>query len=119
MKLFQWIAGAGFALALTGCAAVTNTSPGPVPTPTPAAGTVTQGRALGYKSIDTSGHAYYVFLNADTVTKTFTADTDLSSAQVLVDQTTAGTDPIAQPVGVSISGRVVTLAPGTSAVVKN
>jgi hypothetical protein len=99
---------------LAGCASPSAPVLAKTPVPVP-----TSATALGYKVLDSSGRAYYVFLNAGTVTKTFTADADLTSAQVLADQTSAGTDPIAHPVGVAVAGRTVTLAPGTSAILKN
>lgn len=104
-------------LGLAGCASPTTTSTDKT-TPPVVTDKPTSGQALGYKAVDTSGHAYYVFLNAGTVAKTFTADTDLSAAVVVVDKTSAGTKAIASPVGVQVSGRVVTVAAGTSAVLR-
>jgi hypothetical protein len=78
----------------------------------------TLGRSLGYKVVDSLGQSYYVFLNADSSPKTFTADVDLTTAAVVVDQVSAGVTAIAHPVGLQVSGKTITLAPGTSAVLK-
>jgi pullulanase/glycogen debranching enzyme len=71
--------------------------------------------AFGYKCVGTDA-AYYVFHNADTAPKSFTADIDLSTSTLVVDGAAAGTTAIGVPTGVTISGTTVTLQPLTSAI---
>jgi pullulanase/glycogen debranching enzyme len=81
------------------------------------AGGGTTTLAFGYKCVGTDA-AYYVFHNADTTAKAFTADTDLTSATLLVDGATAGLTPITASTGVSVTGSTVTLQPLTSAILR-
>ncbi|MDP1830760.1 MAG: hypothetical protein Q8K67_01790 [Geothrix sp.] len=71
--------------------------------------------AYGYKSVGADA-TYYVFHNADSRTRSFTADTDLSTATLLADGATAGLTPITTATGVSVTGSTVTLQPLTSAI---
>lgn len=82
------------------------------------AGMGTSTLAFGYKAVATDGAAFYVFHNADSTAKSFTADVDLSAAMILVDGAKAGLSPIAVPTNVSVSGSTVTLQPLTSAVLR-
>ncbi|MBD2847581.1 hypothetical protein IDH44_20520 [Paenibacillus sp. IB182496] len=52
---------------------------------------------------------YYVFVNADTRTRTVSLETDLTRGEVLVDAGTAGTDAIVRPSGLVLTPRAVTL----------
>jgi pullulanase/glycogen debranching enzyme len=73
--------------------------------------------AFGYKCIGTDA-AYYVFHNAGSLPQSFNADTDLSTATLLVDGARAGLTRITAPTGVSVVGATVTLQPMTSAIYK-
>ena len=73
--------------------------------------------AFGYKSVGTDA-AYYVFHNADSTPKSFTADAAFAGAILLADGTRAGLTAIAAPTGVAVSGSTVTLEPLTSAIFK-
>jgi len=87
----------------------------------PLVGGGTTALAFAYKVVSTDGTGtYFVFHNADTVAHSFTVATDLSSASVLVDATTAGTAPIASPTGVTVTGGglTITVEPLTSIVIK-
>jgi len=74
--------------------------------------------AFGYKAVATDATAYYVFHNADTTAKSFTADADLSTATLLADGAKAGLTAITTPTGVSVIGTTVTLQPLTSAILR-
>ncbi len=75
--------------------------------------------AFGYKAASTdSTGTYYVFHNADSTAKTFTADQNLASATLLADGAKAGLADITLPTGVSVVGPTVTVQPLTSAVFK-
>jgi pullulanase/glycogen debranching enzyme len=74
--------------------------------------------AFGYKAVATDSTAFYVFHNADSTAKSFTADADLSTAVILADGSKAGLTPITTPTGVTVSGSTVTLQPLTSAILR-
>ncbi len=85
----------------------------------PATGAGSSALAFGYKAASSDGTGtWYVFHNADTTAKTFSADIDLSTATLVVDGATAGTAAITAPTGVAVSGSSVTLEPLTSAIFK-
>ena len=81
-------------------------------------GVVSSTLAFGYKAVATNGAAYYVFHNADTTAKLFTADADLSAATLLADGARAGLTAIVAPTGVSVVGTTVTLQPLTAAILR-
>ena len=70
-----------------------------------------------YRAEDSNGDSYLVMVNADDKERTLTLDTDLTDGYVLVDGKEAGTRPIADPEGVSVSGNTVTLDALTASVV--
>ncbi|HJW33835.1 MAG TPA: alpha-amylase family glycosyl hydrolase [Holophagaceae bacterium] len=83
----------------------------------PAAGAGTSALAFGYKAVSSDGTGtWYVFHNADTTAKTFSADIDLATATLVADGATAGITAITAPTGVAVSGSSVTLDPLTSAI---
>lgn len=81
----------------------------------PANGSGTSTLAFGYRATG-SDAAYFVFHNADSSAKSFTAPVELSTAVLLADGAQAGLTPITTPTGVSVAGVTVTLQPLTSAI---
>jgi len=74
---------------------------------------------LAFRATDsTNSNNYFVFVNADDQSRTISLATDLTSGSVLVDGASAGTSPIASPVGVSISTNSITLDPLTMGVIQ-
>ncbi|WP_243294375.1 alpha-amylase family glycosyl hydrolase [Geothrix mesophila] len=83
----------------------------------PASGAGSSALAFGYKAVSSDGTGtWYVFHNADTTAKTFTADIDLATATLVADGATAGTTAITASTGVAVSGSSVILDPLTSAI---
>lgn len=74
--------------------------------------------AFGYRATGADG-TYYVFHNADSTAKTFTAPVDLGTATLLADGARAGVVAITTPTGVAVAGAAVTLQPLTSAIFRN
>lgn len=75
--------------------------------------------AVAYKCVG-SDATYFVFINADDVTRDFTVSEGLTGAICVVDAKQAGTTEILSPIGVTTSsdGKKVTLSPITSAIFK-
>jgi len=76
-------------------------------------------KTIAYKCVG-SDAIYYVFINSDKTARTFNVADGLTGAVCVVDSVTAGTDAIANPVGVTLSDdkKTVTLEPLTSAIYK-
>lgn len=76
-------------------------------------------KTIAYKCVG-SDATYYVFINSDNTARTFNVTDGLTGAVCVVDSVTAGTDAIANPVGVTLSDdkKTVTLEPLTSAIYK-
>lgn len=76
-------------------------------------------KTIAYKCVG-SDATYYVFINSDKTSRTFSVTDGLTGAVCVVDSVTAGTDAIANPVGVTLSDdkKTVTLEPLTSAIFK-
>ncbi|MBU1107729.1 MAG: pullulanase [Candidatus Riflebacteria bacterium] len=72
---------------------------------------------IAYSCCATNGETYYVFVNADNKPRKLTLDVDLTSKSVLVDAETAGTEPIANPAGFSLTSGNITLEPLTSVII--
>ncbi len=73
---------------------------------------------LAFSARAKSGEQYFVFINADSVSRQIKISQDLSSSSVLVDAQRAGIDLIADPVGVRIVPDMVVLDPLTAVVVR-
>ena len=73
--------------------------------------------SLSY-SISHEGRQWFILANASKEEATFNLGTDLAGAQVLVDRSRAGNQPIPAPDGVAISGTTVKLAGLTGAVIR-
>jgi pullulanase len=73
--------------------------------------------SLAY-SITHEGRTWYILANASKDEAVFNLGTELSTAQVLVDRSNSGVNPIANPDGVNLSGTTVRLAGLTGAVIR-
>jgi pullulanase len=73
---------------------------------------------IAYRCEATNGDAYYVFVNADTNVRTVAIGEDLTNEVVLVDENQAGTEPIAQPSGFTLTASQIELQPLTVVVIK-
>ncbi|MDZ7836413.1 MAG: hypothetical protein U5K84_14815 [Alkalibacterium sp.] len=69
-----------------------------------------------YRAEDTNGDSYLVIVNADDKERTLTLDSDLTDGYVLVDGKQAGTRPIENPKGVTVSENTVTMDALTASV---
>ncbi|SFC60768.1 pullulanase, extracellular [Alkalibacterium subtropicum] len=69
-----------------------------------------------YRAEDANGDSYLVMVNADNQERTLTLDSDLTDGYVLVDGKQAGTTPIENPEGLTVSGNTVTLDALTASV---
>ncbi len=77
-----------------------------------------QDVAAAYLVRENDSTSYLVIINADTETRTFELDLNLSGAEVLVDSDNAGTEIISNPSGVIIEDDKVELSGLTPAVLK-
>ncbi|MCZ0702309.1 secreted pullulanase [Natronobacillus azotifigens] len=73
---------------------------------------------IGYQAIDSDGDMYVVFVNADNKTRPLTLTADYTAGDILVDGVTAGTEPISDPVGVTLTEGSIELAPLTATVIR-
>ncbi|MBM7636290.1 pullulanase [Streptococcus saliviloxodontae] len=76
---------------------------------------------IAYQTIASNGDSYAVFVNADTKERFFNFDEkhrQLAKAQILVDSNYAGTSPILQPQGVTLTEEGVSLAPLTATILR-
>ncbi|GEK91085.1 pullulanase [Alkalibacterium kapii] len=73
--------------------------------------------AIVYRAEDSNGDSYLVIINADDKERTLTMDTDLTEGYVLIDAEQAGTLPIEDPTGVSVSGNQVTMDALTASII--
>ena len=78
----------------------------------------TEDLVIGYQAIDSNGDIYAVFVNADTVSRQLTLATDYSAGDIIVDGQTAGTEPISNPTGVTLSSDSIELDPLTATVIR-
>ncbi|MFC3899505.1 pullulanase [Aliicoccus persicus] len=74
--------------------------------------------AIVYCAESSDGDAFYVLVNTDEVEREFTLPVDLNGGDVIVDRETAGTEAIAEPVGVTLEADKVTLEPLTAVIVR-
>lgn len=74
---------------------------------------------IAYSCCASSGEVYYVFVNADSQQRKLTLDLDLTGKRVLVDEKTAGTDPIVSPTGFSLASDSIMLDPLTAVIIQN
>ncbi|RSD26847.1 pullulanase [Mesobacillus subterraneus] len=75
---------------------------------------------IAYENVSTDNTGtYYVFVNADTKSRTLTlGDLDFSKAKVLVDNDEAGKTPVSKPSGFKLAKDKLTLDPLTTVVIK-
>lgn len=74
---------------------------------------------IAYRSESSSGkEAYITFVNADEQSRTLTLTEDLTAGEVIVDQQQAGTDAIADPVGIEWSADSITIDPLSAIVIR-
>ncbi|MGA9226788.1 MAG: pullulanase, partial [Mesobacillus sp.] len=75
---------------------------------------------IAYENVSTDKTGtYYVFVNADTKTRTLTlGDLDLSKGKVLVDNDEAGKTPVSKKSGFKLTKDTLTLDPLTTVVIK-
>lgn len=73
---------------------------------------------IAYRNKATNGDAYYVFINADTQTRTLTFGEDLTDAMVLVDQEEAGVTEVSQRTGFTLTSNQITIEPLTTIIIK-
>ncbi|HNX74364.1 MAG TPA: pullulanase [Candidatus Rifleibacterium sp.] len=74
---------------------------------------------IAYSCKSSDGVTFFVFVNADSVTRAITTGIDLQKTDCLVDRDRAGIAPISVPAGISIKGSVVTLEPLIAAVFRS
>jgi pullulanase len=73
---------------------------------------------IAYRCEATNGDAYYVFINADIVPRSFSLDVDLTASDVLVDGNQSGTTAIAQPSGFTLTANQIEVEPLSVVVIK-
>jgi secreted pullulanase len=74
--------------------------------------------AIVYSAEDSNGDTYYVFVNADEQQRTFTMNTDLTTGDIIVDATTAGTEVISNPNGIEVTADTITVDALTASVIR-
>ncbi|MFD2508545.1 pullulanase [Halalkalibacter alkalisediminis] len=77
-----------------------------------------QDLVIGYRNEATNGDAYYVFINADTVERTLTLNTDLTDGAVVVDSDEAGISEVTDRSGFTLTADSIQIDPLTTVVVK-
>ena len=73
---------------------------------------------IGYQAIASDGVTYAVFVNADDKRRQLTLATDYSAGEIIVDQLSAGTEPIADPQGIKVMKDSIQLEPLTATVIR-
>lgn len=73
---------------------------------------------IGYQAESTQGTRYYVFVNADSVSRDIHLDTDLTNGVVLVDSDEAGTQKVQSVSGVELYPSYIRLDALTATVIK-
>jgi secreted pullulanase len=74
---------------------------------------------IGYRCQSTDGTgSYYVFVNADSRTRTLTLTEDLTGGDVLVDGDEAGIEEVPERTGVALSPSAIELKPLTAVVIR-
>ncbi|MBF0502674.1 MAG: pullulanase [Candidatus Riflebacteria bacterium] len=72
--------------------------------------------AIAYSCRATTGRTYFVFVNADNVSRSFPIPGEALGAAVIVDARTAGATAIAEPSGLTRQGSTITVGPLTGIV---
>ncbi|MBU5595487.1 pullulanase [Amphibacillus sp. MSJ-3] len=78
----------------------------------------TEDLVIGYQAIDSDGDLYAVFINADEEARQLSLSTDYSAGDIIIDGLVAGTDPIDDPVGVTLTKDSIELDPLTASVIR-
>ncbi|RXJ01687.1 pullulanase [Anaerobacillus alkaliphilus] len=78
----------------------------------------TNDKVIAYRNQATNGDAYYVFVNADMTSRTFTIGKDLSGGIVLVDNDEAGIVEVKERTGFTLTGEKITVDALTTVVIK-
>ncbi|MCL6604556.1 MAG: pullulanase [Paenibacillus sp.] len=74
---------------------------------------------IGYKNKATDGTGiYYVFMNADTASRSLTLSEDLTSGKVVVDNDEAGIVAVNHPTGFTLTSDSITLEPLTAVIIQ-
>lgn len=73
---------------------------------------------IGYQAIARAGDIYAVFVNADYRKRELTLSFDYSNGEIIVDQHTAGIEPIKNPKGVKLTPDLIELEPLTGTVIR-
>lgn len=73
---------------------------------------------IAYRSEATNGDAYYVFVNADTKSRTLSLNMDITAGTVIVDADEAGITEVTNRSGFKLSSRNITLEPLTTVVIR-
>lgn len=60
-------------------------------------------RHIAYKCVDSTNDSYFVFINAETTSKEFNANEDMSTATCIVDDDEAGTNEVSNRTGFDLS----------------
>ncbi len=74
---------------------------------------------VAYSCQGTNDAIYHVFVNADSSTRRLTLKTDLTHAEVLVDQKTAGISALAKPEGFSLTPDSIEIEPLTAVILRS
>lgn len=78
----------------------------------------TNDKVIAYRNESTNGDAYYVFVNADMASRTFTIGTDLTGGVVLVDNDEAGITEVKERTGFTLTAEKITVDALTTVVIK-
>jgi secreted pullulanase len=73
---------------------------------------------VAYRARASTGELFHVFVNADAVARTLTLDTDLSAAEVLVDDDEAGATPVQRPSGFRLEHGKIVMEPLSAIVLR-
>jgi hypothetical protein len=71
---------------------------------------------IAFKAVASDGQQFYVFVNADDKARKLTLKEDLTAAEVIVDQESAGISPLARPAGFKLQASLLELEPLTAVI---
>ncbi len=74
---------------------------------------------IAFTAVASDGKQFYVFVNADDKPRVLTLKEDLTSAEVIVDQESAGVSPLARPAGFKLQVRLLELEPLTAVIFRS
>jgi len=73
---------------------------------------------IGYRANATTGESFFVFINADSIERSVSLETDLTEGLVIVDSDEAGTNEVSMISGVEINTNQITIDPLTVIIIK-